>query len=91
MSDTDDGDRCDYARLQGQPIAGAVNDELISLRNRMAAKDKIMHSVFDRLTCWLVDKDTEDRDVSDTGFDSFEDVDDEIDDIRTAVDEAINV
>ena len=65
--------------------------ELLSLRNRLAAKDKILYSVFDRLTCWLVDKDTEGRDVSDTGYDSFEDVDDEIDDIRTAVDEAINV
>ena len=65
--------------------------EMLSLRNRLAAKDKILYSVFDRLTCWLVDKDTEDRDVSYTGYDSFEDVDDEIDDIRTAVDEAINV
>jgi hypothetical protein len=65
--------------------------ELVSLRNRLAAKDKILYSVFDRLTSWLVDKDTKDRDVTDDGFDAFEDVDDEIDDIRSDVDTAINV
>jgi hypothetical protein len=65
--------------------------ELTSLRNRLAAKDKILHGAFDRLTSWLVDHDTRERDVGDNGHDAFEDVDDEIDDIRSSVETAINV
>ena len=60
-----------------------MNTEVISLRNRAARKDRQMYIAFDLLTSWLVER-------TDNG-DGFEDADPEIDNIRSILEDAIEI